>query len=87
MVSKLQTTIALSTIKSIKDLHNFASQPKQAISGTVSIMIFTPSKVYGDNTAYVVVPATTSATFHPLTSNIAIKWHHFRDQVLSDTCK
>jgi hypothetical protein len=39
-----------------------------------------PSKVYEDNTAYIVL-ATSDSHFKPRTKHISLKFHHFNDQV------
>jgi len=61
------------------DTHSFIKIPKQTKS-TISNSSLSPSHVYEDNLACIVL-ATTVTNFKPRTKHISIKWHHFHDQI------
>ena len=45
-----------------------------------------PTTVWEDNAIYLVL-ATEDNKYRPRTKHIAVKYHHFRDQVKNGTCK
>jgi len=60
-------------------VRSFVSIPWQGPS-TINNGSLTPSHIYEDNAACIVL-ATTTTNFKPCTKHISIKWHHFQDQI------
>jgi len=64
------------------DTHSFIMLPRPH-SDSVSTSTFasqvTPSRVYEDNTACIVLATTDSPQFWPRTKHISLKFHHFKD--------
>jgi hypothetical protein len=63
--------------------HSYIHFPKASTS-IVQTPTLQPSQVYEDNSACIVL-ATTESTFKPRTKHIALKFHHFQDQVRNGT--
>lgn len=63
--------------------HSYIHFPKASTS-IVQTPTLQPSQVYEDNSACIVL-ATTESTFKPRTKHIALKFHHFHDQVRNGT--